>query len=179
VGLCGSNFLDVEFLNYMETLIGKDKFARLPTATHDQLMDVWEYRIKRQHYHGRPAIAITVPYLVAKAINSPYKVFREGNKDLTGSTMRFKPYVAISYDVINIVLICMNREVIKSIFDPVMSEVLELVFKQRSAIMRKCQRKPKAILLVGGLGGNQFLYEKLQAETSGDMDIIQPRGPNV
>jgi hypothetical protein len=62
-----------------------------------------------------------------------------------------------------------------------MSDILKLACKQRNETMKKKKKKPKAILLVGGLGGNQFLNERLQAEftTGGDIDVIQPRGPKV
>jgi UDP-N-acetylglucosamine:LPS N-acetylglucosamine transferase len=62
-----------------------------------------------------------------------------------------------------------------------MSDILKLACKQRNETMRKKQKKPKAIFLVGGLGGNRFLNELLQAEFTrgGDIDVIQPRGPNV
>jgi hypothetical protein len=61
-----------------------------------------------------------------------------------------------------------------------MSDILKLACKQRNETMKKKQRKPKAILLVGGLGGNSFLYDRLKAEFStGDIDVIQPRGAQV
>lgn len=73
-----------------------------------------------------------------------------------------------------------RSEDITGIFDPVMSEILQLACKQRNDTMKSKQKKPKAIFLVGGLGGNQFLYKRLEAEFStGDIEVIQPRGPNV
>jgi hypothetical protein len=92
VGLCGSIFLDEKFVTHMETMMGKNKFLKLPIATRVQLMDVWEHSIKRQYKHGRTEIAVPVPHLVAKQINSPYKrVFKKGNgsKQLTGDIMKF------------------------------------------------------------------------------------------
>jgi tRNA A37 threonylcarbamoyltransferase TsaD len=72
------------------------------------------------------------------------------------------------------------REDINSIFDPIMTDILKLACKQRNGAMKSKQKKPKAIFLVGGLGGNQLLHERLKAEFStGDIDVIQPRGPNV
>lgn len=58
-----------------------------------------------------------------------------------------------------------------------MTSILTLIIKQRNATMEKRKRKPKAILLVGGLGGNKYLYQHLQAEFSaGDIDLVQPQG---
>jgi hypothetical protein len=92
VGLCGSIFLDNGFISHMETMIGKQRFPRLPIATQGQLMDTWEHNIKRQYYHGRSEIATPIPHLVARQINKPYKqVFKKskGAKQLNGDTMRF------------------------------------------------------------------------------------------
>ncbi|KAF2026845.1 hypothetical protein EK21DRAFT_92091 [Setomelanomma holmii] len=165
MGLCGSIFLDERFVKYIETMIGKEKFSKLSRTIQAQLMDTWEHSIKRQYYHGKAEIATPIPHEVAKAINSPYKkVFRKGkgSKQLTGDTMRF-----LSDDI-------------RDIFDPVLSDILKLALKQRNATMQGKKKKPKALLLVGGLGGNQFLHQRLQAEFStGDIDVIQPRGSNV
>jgi hypothetical protein len=61
-----------------------------------------------------------------------------------------------------------------------MSEILKLACKQRNETMKSKQKKPKAIFLVGGLGSNEFLLERLKAEFStGDIDVIQPRGAQV
>jgi tRNA A37 threonylcarbamoyltransferase TsaD len=61
-----------------------------------------------------------------------------------------------------------------------MSSILKLILEQRNETMRKKGKKPKAILLVGGLGGNKFLFERLQAEfDAGDIDVLQPSGAYV
>lgn len=69
---------------------------------------------------------------------------------------------------------------IKSIFDPVMKSILQMALEQRNETMKKKSKKPKAILLVGGLGGNKFLYQRLRAEfAAGDISVLQPTGPVV
>jgi hypothetical protein len=61
-----------------------------------------------------------------------------------------------------------------------MKDILKLALEQRNEIMRKRSKKPAAILLVGGLGGNKLLYERFKAEFSArDVVVLQPSGPNV
>ncbi|KAF1938603.1 hypothetical protein EJ02DRAFT_514404 [Clathrospora elynae] len=161
VDLCGSIFLDEGFIKHMEKLLGKDKLSKLPKAAYSDLIKAWDQNIKCQFDNETPEIATPIPHEVAKAIKSPLKMFKKGNasKQLNGDTMRF------------------SSEVIKGIFDPVLENILLLVNTQRNGTMKKKQRKPRAILLVGGLGGNKFLYQRLQAEfPAGDTDVIQPRG---
>lgn len=92
VGLCGAIFLDEKFVSYMERKVGKDKFAKLPRSAHNQLMDIWEDKIKRQYSHGRPEIRTPIPHSVAKAVNPSYKkVLRmgAGSKQIAGDVMCF------------------------------------------------------------------------------------------
>ncbi|KAF1843607.1 uncharacterized protein K460DRAFT_396871 [Cucurbitaria berberidis CBS 394.84] len=159
--LCGSIFLDEGFVKHIEGLIGKEKVSKLPKETYRRLVKAWDQSIKCQFDNDTPEIATPIPHEVAKAIKSPLLRFKKGNgsKHLTGDTMRF------------------SSDVIKSIFDPVLERILLLVNTQRNGTMKDKQRKPRAILLVGGLGSNKFLYQRLQAEfPAGDTDVIQPRG---
>ena len=41
--------------------------------------------------------------------------------------------------------------------------ILKLSLQQRNEATKKRLKEPKAILLVGGLGGNRYLYERLEA----------------
>ena len=92
VALCGSMFLDMNFIKYMEGLAGKDRYQKLPQADIEELMDTWEYKIKRQYGTNRDEIATRIPHSVARAIDHPLrKMFRKspGAKQLTGDMMRF------------------------------------------------------------------------------------------
>ena len=96
-------FLDEHFITYIERLIGKDKLpTRLPKAAYDELMYIWEHKIKRQFESERSEIATLIPHPVAKAIDSPFKIrkvfgkglgSKNGSKQLTGDLMRFSSYV--------------------------------------------------------------------------------------
>lgn len=74
---------------------------------------------------------------------------------------------------------------IQGIFNPVIKEILKLSLEQRNEATKKKLKEPKAILLVGGLGGNRYLYERLQAGFNvggygaGDISVLQPSGPHV
>ncbi|KAH7341154.1 hypothetical protein BKA66DRAFT_544029 [Pyrenochaeta sp. MPI-SDFR-AT-0127] len=159
--LCGSIFLDEGFLKYVEELIGKDKLSRLPKDVHHSLMRTWEQQIKTQFDNNTPEIPVIIPHEISKIIKHPLNRFKKGKgrENLTGDTMRF------------------SSEIIKGIFDPVMRDILLLVNTQASETIKTMSRKPNAILLVGGLGGNKFLYQRLRAEfPADDSKVIQPEG---
>ncbi|ORY19152.1 hypothetical protein BCR34DRAFT_609778 [Clohesyomyces aquaticus] len=160
--LCGSIFLDQGFQKHIEGMIGTGKLAKMPQLTRRTLMSMWENNMKRQFSKTTSEIVGLLPHEVAKAIKSPINRIKRGNatKQLRGDNMRF----------------CSDD--IRGIFEPVMKDILTLINGQILKTVRKKQQKPKAILLVGGLGSNKFLYQKLQAEYSaGDIDLIQPQGP--
>jgi hypothetical protein len=77
----------------MEGLVGKDKLHKLSRTENDELMDVWEHKVKRQYQNDKTEIAARLPHPVAKAIDRPVKklLFRKGpgSKQLTGDVMRF------------------------------------------------------------------------------------------
>ena len=57
----------------------------------------------------------------------------------------------------------------KTIFDPVVDEVLKLVKGQIEAT----KSSVKAILLVGGFGQSPYLHKRI-CEVVGDIDVMQP-----
>ncbi|KAF2113651.1 hypothetical protein BDV96DRAFT_647905 [Lophiotrema nucula] len=162
--MCGAIFLDEEFQKYIEAMIGKDKIAKLPRRVQEELMNRWEYNIKRQYQKDTTELVPTMPHEITKAIKSPKNLFRKakGSKQLSGDAMRF------------------SAEDIRKMFDPVMTSILTLLHEQRVATLKERQRKPDAILLVGGLGSNIFLHQRLEAEFAAkDIELLQPRGPQA
>ncbi|VUC27157.1 unnamed protein product [Clonostachys rosea] len=61
------------------------------------------------------------------------------------------------------------------IYEPVAASCGELINKQMLEVKRVHKRKPKFVVLVGGLGSSRFLYRYLSREL-GDTLIIQARG---
>lgn len=92
MALCGSIFLDNNFITYIDGLIGKDKLQKISKADNDSLMETWEYKIKRLYETERDEFPVQIPHSVAKAIDRPIKNFfrkSSGGKKLTGDVMRF------------------------------------------------------------------------------------------
>ncbi len=59
---------------------------------------------------------------------------------------------------------------VKSIFDPVVKEVLNLVTGQ----IKAAKRQVKTVILVGGFGQNAYLRDAISAEvSSSDVEILQ------
>ena len=59
---------------------------------------------------------------------------------------------------------------VKSIFDPVVDEVVTLIRGQIAAT----QKKVKAVLLVGGFGQNAYLRETIRASIDPNIEVMQP-----
>ncbi|MCJ1471604.1 hypothetical protein MMC13_000244 [Lambiella insularis] len=68
----------------------------------------------------------------------------------------------------------LSRNLMKSMFDSVVQEVIELVQDQ----IRQCQKPVKAILLVGGFGQSAYLRDRLrQTLKTSDVEVMQsPNG---
>ena len=64
----------------------------------------------------------------------------------------------------------MNGTQVKTIFDPVVDEVIALVRGQIAAT----QKKVKAVLLVGGFGQNAYLRETVRAAIDPAIEVMQP-----
>jgi hypothetical protein len=92
--MCGSIFLDENFVKYMEDLLGKDKLRKLSKEDYTELMAAWEHKVKRLYENNRTEITARIPHSVAKAIDRPLKkLFRKdnGRVRVTGDMMRFAP----------------------------------------------------------------------------------------
>jgi hypothetical protein len=64
----------------------------------------------------------------------------------------------------------MKASEMKTIFDPVIDQVIALVKGQMTATKRTI----KAVLLVGGFGQNLYLKERLRASMSSSIEVRQP-----
>jgi tRNA A37 threonylcarbamoyltransferase TsaD len=67
-------------------------------------------------------------------------------------------------------------EDVKTIFDPIVDEVIYLVSQQVSKVLREEGENVKAILLVGGFGSSEYLRYRLSNHTYGDrkIKVLQP-----
>lgn len=68
----------------------------------------------------------------------------------------------------------MTGEDMQGIFDPLITDVLQLVHQQaKSALLKRQGRAPKGIFLVGGFGSSQYLKKRLEKVVPG-VQVIQP-----
>ncbi|KAL7948670.1 hypothetical protein V8C42DRAFT_351698 [Trichoderma barbatum] len=68
----------------------------------------------------------------------------------------------------------MKREDVKTIFDPVIQEILSLIDEQVEQAKAKLEGKnPKYIFLVGGLGASNYLFERVK-QMYPDIQVLQP-----
>lgn len=87
-----------------------------------------------------------------------------------------------------------DRKDVREIFEPVVSQVLELISKQVIEVLKSGKgpvavnppsnastrlqinsHNLQAILLVGGLGSSEYLYQRINKWGSGKIAVMQPR----
>lgn len=135
--LCGSSFLDRRFDNWLT-----QKFIGYHKWTDDYHADAlqrWESEIKRD-FTGDPRDTYTLPA-----------------RGLPNSTSR-----SIHSGVLE-----MTLAEVKAIFDPIVTEIVELVQDQITAARNRTRKDIKAVLLAGGFGSNVYLRKRIQ-EAIGD-----------
>ncbi|KAG8669583.1 hypothetical protein FPOAC2_08917 [Fusarium poae] len=143
--LCGSTFLNMRFAKYLRGKLGKEEgFDEEVMA---EAMEVFEKKVKRQFtLNTAPDETYNIP--VAGLAN---------NKTLGISRGRF----------------ALKASDLKTIFEPVVLEVIRLVKDQITA----SNVPVRAILLVGGFGASSYLKERLRISVNDSIQIMQP--PNA
>ncbi|OJD32667.1 hsp70 family chaperone [Diplodia corticola] len=158
--LCGAVLLDEAFENTMKLSLGK-KWGNLDPDVVKQFMETeWERGVKRAYRGTAQSFTVRLPVeaFAVKRLNL-HKPMTDKKKDITDGKIR------------------LESGHMKSIFDPVIQKIHSLVDQQVSEIEKKGYRKPKAIILVGGFGGSDFLYQQLRREQCGrGIEILQPSG---
>lgn len=61
---------------------------------------------------------------------------------------------------------------VQDLFEPVISEILDLV-RSQIAETRKAGRVTKAVLLAGGFGRNEYLKKRIQAEVGESVKVAR------
>lgn len=133
--LCGSTFLDRRFDQWLSQKFSG--FFRWDDGYHADALARWESEIKR-NFTGDTHKKFFIP---ARGLpDSPQHSIRGSKFEISG------------------------REV-KSLFEPVIREILGLVRSQiQITEARNSGRGPKAVLLAGGFGRNEYLKRRIQAE---------------
>ncbi|CRG91300.1 hypothetical protein PISL3812_08348 [Talaromyces islandicus] len=151
-GLCGSMILDERFENFLEDLIGPKRFKKLSKRTKDSAHRYWQEVVK--------------PNFVGKS------------DDDFDACERAVPLPGAKNDTsigLEAGFLLMNESQIQGIFYPVVQDVLALVRGQIKNI-QATYLSVKAIVLVGGFGGSEYLYRRLRPENP-KLTVMQP--PNA
>ncbi|KAF9762171.1 hypothetical protein IL306_003548 [Fusarium sp. DS 682] len=143
--LCGSTFLNRGFSKFLRSKLGKEEGFDEDIMA--EALEVFEKKVKRQ-------------FALAVGPDETYNIPVAGlanNKSLGISRGRF----------------ALKASDVKTIFEPVVQEVIRLVKDQITASSVPIH----AILLVGGFGSSNYLKERLRMAIDSSVQIMQP--PNA
>lgn len=134
--LCGAVYLDEAFDNTMRTVVGQTYDRLDPEVKAKVFENDWEYAAKRI-YNG--------------------KAGRQFSVDIPG----YKPKKSL-FGKRASSTITLDSSHMAAIFQPVVSGIVDLVRNQIKEIEEEKSTRPKAVLLVGGFGENNFVLEQLK-----------------
>lgn len=140
---CGSIFLNRIFADYL-----KDRFGETPRWDDEVLREAmkrFDAEIKRKFHEDR-LDQYFIP--VNPLADDPAEGIRRGRLRLT-------------------------KDIIKTIFEPVIEEIIRLVQNQ----IKETSRTVKAILLVGGFGQNVYLRARLQEAVGHGINVRESLQP--
>ena len=140
--VCGAVFLEMNFRKLLRTYLGTDVLDNLEQEHRDWIICAWEDSI-RALFTGTDDRKYT---LVTPGVPNDASVKIKGG------------------------MMTLNAAEILPIFSPVIDKIERLVRRQIKALQEKGFR-PKAILLVGGLGCNKFLAKQLRSRYSSPEQI--------
>ncbi|KAL7268892.1 hypothetical protein RUND412_008466 [Rhizina undulata] len=148
-GLCGSVFLNEKFEEHIRKRLGNDTIDNMNSLAKHEMIQQWEGRVKFGFADAeeKKAYAVCIPGLS-----------NDKEKGLEGGFLR------------------LTRDDVKSIFEPVISEIIALIAEQVSNVKKKGV-SVKAILLVGGFGSSEYLRKRLceQEFCGGKVRVMQPQ----
>ncbi|KAJ6779670.1 hypothetical protein PWT90_02718 [Aphanocladium album] len=148
-GLCGGVFVDQNFEDLIASKIGRSSWSKVHSEDKRRFMTVcWENGIKSQFSGNDRVFHVEVP-----------------DGDLPDGTLGKRKRLQT---------ISLGRSELLKVFSPV-EEICRLVQRQKSAIAEKGLPSPKYIILVGGFGCCQYLYNKLtDAHAESGCTILRP-----
>ncbi|KAG5747682.1 hypothetical protein H9Q70_009631 [Fusarium xylarioides] len=155
-GLCGSIFLDENFLKLIKRKVSSTSWKNISKADEKRFLnDEWEHGIKEQFSSQDRSWLVSLP-------EGCRGVFNQGSK-------RQRHLQLSSRDVL-------------SVFTPVVDKIEALVHRQTQAIQDKYGRSAKYVILVGGFGRSRYLFDRLKASTNATVlqsSGSKPEGNNI
>ncbi|EWG37123.1 hypothetical protein FVEG_00874 [Fusarium verticillioides 7600] len=138
-GLCGSIFLDENFLKLIKRKVSSTSWRNVDKADEKRFLnDEWEHGIKKRFCGQDKSWLVALPEGCHGVLNQGYK--------------RRRTIQLSSNDVL-------------SVFTPVVDEIKELVHRQTQAIQRRYGKPAKYVILVGGFGRSRYLFDQLKTST--------------
>jgi hypothetical protein len=158
--LCGAVFLDEEFDRRLRGWVGKKKVAGIGDQAYQRLLDDnWERVLKKRFDGSDRDWSFPIPSeWEKKSLRSRFLGKKSGQATISHAELT------------------LTVDDIKEVFRPILEQIYELVLQQVNTASRR-GKKPKAILLAGGLGGNRYLYNYL-AKKFPDIEFVQRPYPN-
>ncbi|OJJ07215.1 hypothetical protein ASPVEDRAFT_876971 [Aspergillus versicolor CBS 583.65] len=147
--VCGSVLLDGRFDALLRERMGKKAYRALSRKSRETAMTFWQERVK-PNFMG------------------------DYDEDF-GEVEHFIPVVGAANDPevpIEGGFFVLSNDDIRGIFDPVIHDIEELVDQQMSAVREK-GFSAKTIILVGGFGSSEYLFNRLK-ELNPGVNILQP-----
>ncbi|KAI9166988.1 Heat shock 70 kDa protein 12B [Paramyrothecium foliicola] len=145
--LCGAIFLDEAFQKLLRRKISRDVWQKLGNEGVARIMnDDWENCIKPQCSTEDTSYHILIPF--------------GGNAEN-------------NYQPSEIVF---QSSEIRGIFNPIVERVDALVTAQLIELKRLYKKRPKYVVLVGGFGKSNYLYEFLRKTIHKEIEILQDSG---
>ncbi|TVY70460.1 Heat shock 70 kDa protein 12B [Fusarium oxysporum f. sp. cubense] len=138
-GLCGSIFLDENFLKVIKSKVSSTSWGNVSKADEQEFLNhEWEHGIKEQFCGQDKSWLVSLP-------EGCHGVLNQGSK-------RQRRIQLSSNDVL-------------SVFTPVVDKIEALVRRQTQAIRSKYGQPAKYVILVGGFGRSRYLYNRLRVST--------------
>jgi molecular chaperone DnaK (HSP70) len=133
-GLCGSAFLNYRFEDFVKNRIGVTRWKNMKEKTRMMGWQYWDEFVKRNFNDERP-----------EEVNIPFPGLADDEE--AGIDSGF---------------LIMTADEIRQIFEPIVREVCDLVEGQVQGIRSK-GGKVSGIVLVGGFGQSNYLYNRLKS----------------
>ncbi|KAL7798049.1 hypothetical protein V8C37DRAFT_418546 [Trichoderma ceciliae] len=147
--LCGAAFVDEHFRNLLRSKFPLDTWEKLGEDRIARLMnDEWENGIKPQFCNDNRKWLIQIPLSSRKRDHDQY----------------YSPEIKLS-----------NQEVV-DVFQPITSQVVELVTAQIQEVKKQYKKQPKFVILVGGFGRCPYLHSCLREGINNKIEILQSSG---
>ncbi|KAK3502989.1 hypothetical protein B0T13DRAFT_501190 [Neurospora crassa] len=153
-GLCGAIFVDDAFKEVLKRKFGKRWEMMDESNRRDMIRTQWETGIKRNFKMGSDRsynIRIPMECLLAK------------ERRVIGA-------------ITSLPTITITPGDIKKAFDPVVEKINSLIDGQINAVKEKEGVNPKYVILVGGFGRCNYLYDRVNGRFGAEVEVLQAKG---